>query len=218
MTLIDDLAATNDVALAVTSALEQLLGDDVILAVGVAQIARRRPRRCCPTAPTRVGRAAVRRRHRRRDRARSSREQLATDDGSRAPPTSSLDVEHAPPRSKPARDARSSGARRPARRRTLGRAATRGRRSDDDASCVVDGVATFRRRTRCSQRRRARRVPRDRAVADSTATTRRHVRSTSRCTSSSRSATARRRSAAAARSRSSTTSRWTSPPSSAAAA
>ena len=37
MTLIDDLEATNDVALAVTSALEQVLGDDVILAVGVAQ-------------------------------------------------------------------------------------------------------------------------------------------------------------------------------------
>ena len=37
MTLIEDLAATNDVAMAVTSALEQVLGDDVILAVGVAQ-------------------------------------------------------------------------------------------------------------------------------------------------------------------------------------
>ena len=37
MTLIDDLEATNDVALAVTSALEQVLGEDVILAVGVAQ-------------------------------------------------------------------------------------------------------------------------------------------------------------------------------------
>jgi flagellar motor switch protein FliN/FliY len=37
MTLIDDLEATNDVALAVTSALEQALGVDVILAVGVAQ-------------------------------------------------------------------------------------------------------------------------------------------------------------------------------------
>lgn len=37
MTLIDNLEATNDVALAVTSALEQVLGVDVILAVGVAQ-------------------------------------------------------------------------------------------------------------------------------------------------------------------------------------
>jgi flagellar motor switch protein FliN len=37
MTLIDDMEATNDVALAVTSSLEQLLGEDVILAVGVAQ-------------------------------------------------------------------------------------------------------------------------------------------------------------------------------------
>jgi flagellar motor switch protein FliN/FliY len=37
MTLMDDLEATNDVALAVTSALEQVLGEDVILAVGVAQ-------------------------------------------------------------------------------------------------------------------------------------------------------------------------------------
>ena len=37
MTLIDDIEATNDVALAVTSALEQVLGEDVILAVGVAQ-------------------------------------------------------------------------------------------------------------------------------------------------------------------------------------
>jgi flagellar motor switch protein FliN len=37
MTLIDSLEATNDVALAVTSALEQVLGVDVILAVGVAQ-------------------------------------------------------------------------------------------------------------------------------------------------------------------------------------
>ena len=37
MTLIDDMEATNDVALAVTSALEQVLGEDVILAVGVAQ-------------------------------------------------------------------------------------------------------------------------------------------------------------------------------------
>ena len=37
MTLIDDMQATNDVALAVTSALEQVLGEDVILAVGVAQ-------------------------------------------------------------------------------------------------------------------------------------------------------------------------------------
>jgi len=37
MTLIEDLAATNDVALAVTAALEQVLGVDVILAVGVPQ-------------------------------------------------------------------------------------------------------------------------------------------------------------------------------------
>ena len=37
MTLIEDLAATNDVAMAVTAALEQALGEDVILAVGVAQ-------------------------------------------------------------------------------------------------------------------------------------------------------------------------------------
>jgi len=37
MTLIDNLETTNDVALAVTSALEQVLGVDVILAVGVAQ-------------------------------------------------------------------------------------------------------------------------------------------------------------------------------------
>ena len=37
MTLIDNLEATNDVALAVTAALEQVLGVDVILAVGVAQ-------------------------------------------------------------------------------------------------------------------------------------------------------------------------------------
>ncbi len=37
MTLIDSLEATNDVALAVTSALEQVLGVDVILAVGIAQ-------------------------------------------------------------------------------------------------------------------------------------------------------------------------------------
>jgi len=37
MTLIDNLEATNDVALAVTSSLEQVLGVDVILAVGVAQ-------------------------------------------------------------------------------------------------------------------------------------------------------------------------------------
>jgi flagellar motor switch protein FliN/FliY len=37
MTLIEDAAATNDVAMAVTSALEQVLGEDVILAVGVAQ-------------------------------------------------------------------------------------------------------------------------------------------------------------------------------------
>jgi flagellar motor switch protein FliN/FliY len=36
MTLVDDLQATNDVALAVTSALEQRLGEDVLLAVGVA--------------------------------------------------------------------------------------------------------------------------------------------------------------------------------------
>src|SRR4051794_5483034 len=37
MTLVDDLEATNDVALAVASALEQVLGEDVLLAVGVAQ-------------------------------------------------------------------------------------------------------------------------------------------------------------------------------------
>jgi flagellar motor switch protein FliN/FliY len=37
MTVIDDMEATNDVALAVASALEQVLGEDVILAVGVAQ-------------------------------------------------------------------------------------------------------------------------------------------------------------------------------------
>ena len=37
MTLIDNLEATNEVALAVTAALEQVLGVDVILAVGVAQ-------------------------------------------------------------------------------------------------------------------------------------------------------------------------------------
>jgi flagellar motor switch protein FliN/FliY len=37
MTLIDDLQGTNDVALAVATALEQGLGDDVILSVGVAQ-------------------------------------------------------------------------------------------------------------------------------------------------------------------------------------
>ena len=37
MTLIEDLAASNDVALAVTAALEQVLGVDVILAVGVPQ-------------------------------------------------------------------------------------------------------------------------------------------------------------------------------------
>jgi flagellar motor switch protein FliN len=37
MTLIEDLAATNDLAMAVTSALEQVLGEDVILAVGVPQ-------------------------------------------------------------------------------------------------------------------------------------------------------------------------------------
>jgi len=37
MTPIDSLEATNDVALAVTSALEQVLGEDVILAVGVPQ-------------------------------------------------------------------------------------------------------------------------------------------------------------------------------------
>jgi flagellar motor switch protein FliN/FliY len=37
MTLIDDIEATTDVALAAASALEQVLGEDVILAVGVAQ-------------------------------------------------------------------------------------------------------------------------------------------------------------------------------------
>ena len=37
MTVIDDMQATNDVALAVASALEQVLGEDVILTVGVAQ-------------------------------------------------------------------------------------------------------------------------------------------------------------------------------------
>jgi flagellar motor switch protein FliN/FliY len=37
MTVLDDMQATNDVALAVASALEQVLGEDVILAVGVAQ-------------------------------------------------------------------------------------------------------------------------------------------------------------------------------------
>lgn len=37
MTLIDELEATNDVVLAVTSALEQVLGEDVLLTVGVAQ-------------------------------------------------------------------------------------------------------------------------------------------------------------------------------------
>ena len=37
MTLIDELETTNDVVLAVTSALEQVLGEDVILAAGVAQ-------------------------------------------------------------------------------------------------------------------------------------------------------------------------------------
>ena len=37
MTLIDDISANNDVALAVTAALEQTLGEDVILSIGVAQ-------------------------------------------------------------------------------------------------------------------------------------------------------------------------------------
>jgi hypothetical protein len=35
MTIISDLAATNDIAMAVAGALEQLLGEDVILAVGM---------------------------------------------------------------------------------------------------------------------------------------------------------------------------------------
>ena len=60
MTLIDDLEATNDVALAVTSALEQVLGEDVILAVGVAQrqapdhgprFPKARPARCRCRSP-----------------------------------------------------------------------------------------------------------------------------------------------------------------------
>jgi hypothetical protein len=37
MTLIEDIEATNDVAVAVASALEQVLCEDVIRAVGVAQ-------------------------------------------------------------------------------------------------------------------------------------------------------------------------------------
>ena len=49
MTLIDNLEATNDVALAVTSALEQVLGVDVILAVGVAQRRGADPGICSPT-------------------------------------------------------------------------------------------------------------------------------------------------------------------------
>ena len=47
MTLIDDLEATNDVALAVTSALEQVLGVDVILAAG-AQRQAPTSEACCP--------------------------------------------------------------------------------------------------------------------------------------------------------------------------
>jgi len=53
MTLVDDLEATNDVALAVTSALEQVLGEDVLLAVGVAQ--RQAPDQdLLPAGPTRA--------------------------------------------------------------------------------------------------------------------------------------------------------------------
>jgi len=53
MTFIDDLQAGNDVALAVTSALEQVLGEDVILAVGVAQ--RRAPdAELLPEGPSRA--------------------------------------------------------------------------------------------------------------------------------------------------------------------
>jgi flagellar motor switch protein FliN len=53
MTLVDDLEATNDVALAVTSALEQVLGEDVLLAVGVAQ--RQAPNQdLLPEGPTRA--------------------------------------------------------------------------------------------------------------------------------------------------------------------
>ena len=59
MTLIDDIAATNDVALAVAAALEQVLGDDVILAVGVA------------AAPGSRRRHPARRRDARRRRCRS---------------------------------------------------------------------------------------------------------------------------------------------------
>ena len=52
MTLVDDLEATNDAALAVTSALEQVLGEDVLLAVGVAQ--RQAPNQdLLPEGPTR---------------------------------------------------------------------------------------------------------------------------------------------------------------------
>ena len=53
MTLVDDLEATNDVALAVTSALEQVLGADVLLAVGVAQRQAPTPG-VLPDGPTRT--------------------------------------------------------------------------------------------------------------------------------------------------------------------
>ena len=68
MTLIDELEATNDVVLAVTSALEQVLGEDVILAVGVAQRQAPTPD-LLPEGATPYGRAAAFRQQRRRDRA-----------------------------------------------------------------------------------------------------------------------------------------------------
>ena len=176
MTLIDDLEATNDVALAVTSALEQVLGDDVILAVGVAQ--RQAPDRR-PPARRRDPRgvAAVHRRRRRRDHA--DRRRAARDRARSARRRRAAHVEHVAPRSKPARP-RSRGlvdadaAARPRRPRsptdsrrpptTASSSSTRCSQNDERVACLVikldDGrrVADVGRAARvpAAQRRRGR--------------------------------------------------------------
>ena len=197
MTLIDDMEATNDVALAVTSSLEQLLGEDVILAVGVAQ--RIAPNQRSPSRRRDAcGVAARQRRYRRRDRV--DRGRIARDDTRGPRQRRAAHVERHPgARSRRDRD------ERPRRRRGTPRPRDRSR------DRITDRRRRRLHRLPVARERRARRVL-GRSSSSPPPRPRR-----SRCTSSSRSTTVRRASPGAVRSRSSKTSRWASPPSSAAA-
>ena len=147
MTLIDNLEATNDVALAVTSALEQVLGVDVILAVGVAQ--RQAPNAdLLPEGASRAVSLPDHRRRRRRDR--TDRQRAARGHARGARRRRAAHVEHV---------GRAGSRRRPRWRPGRHRAQPRARDevpidavTVDDADFIVYPLAA---------ERRARRVPRD---------------------------------------------------------